>query len=641
MILRHNMLAASLLLCLSCTGQSDSGTDRSTGENSGENSGANTAPATGAGEKRDTPPVHMSFSGGGYHAHAGAAAVMMSLMDRVRHTKTPGASVGLKDITGNVSAFSSNSGGSWFLSQAAYTNKMRTALEAEDAWQTYTRGDGYFGQAYAHISTLKWDTAFCDIIRDKTARQACKDKFENADSFLKFLLSGGTANWHELAVNAVFGKKFKDTAWQAMADQAAIAITGPRQPWAEDKALVFASALLTDAPALNLELADILHIRSLQGRQGGGTDPVPGAAPVMFTVAGDTGSGPTSPFLPGGDVALQYGNWRVLKKEFEKVDNLTATLERNVRFGGATAIDVAASSSAAGAGFIDIPDIRASGLSPYVANALANFAPAFTFKGTEGAHYHGPLKDEQGRPLRLEDMAAQRAVRLADGGFIDNTAVAYMLRHMADTGQLTDGFNILAMDNYPAQPLVDANSKAHFPTGPDVAALFGYPDPNATTRTSTLFGAFSFTGIVPHVFEHDAYFKTSKTGPVPAKDADWCAWIDIPRDSQPPRSGETECLVINHETATDDPEPQYCELFLSYTHYAVKVRENAYFGIDSDDTKTGNLHVFGIMGKNAGVVPDSDFEAGCYTKMMAGVHEVVTGDYPFGNELADLLNLGN
>jgi hypothetical protein len=578
----------------------------------------------------ETGKVYMSFSGGGYHAHAGASSVMMSLMDRVRATAAPDATIGLADITKNVEAFSSNSGGSWFLSQAAYTTKFRTSLEAVDGWKTYTAPDGYFGQAYKYIASLDRDKDVCLPLKllFPDEYDKCTAMVEGADSYLKFLLSGGDANWHELAVNAVFGQKFDDPSWHTMADDVLKLISDERQDWAKDKSLIFASSMLTETPALNYSYG-WATIQSMQGKQNG--DVVPGAAPVIFAVPGASGD-TMSNFLPGGDTEVQYGTAIKVDASFLPDDRIKPfTLPASLSTHPARVIDVAASSSAAGGGFIDVPDMHASGLPADVAALLANFAPAFTLR--DGTTFNGPF----GMKEDLHDLSDKLAVRLADGGFVDNTAVAYMLRYMADNKKLTDGFNILSMDNFPKQPIMVDGGKAQLPTGPDVAGLFGFPNPKATQHTSKLFGVFSYTGIVPHVFESAPYFMGTGENAVPTKGPDWCAWIE------PDGTKADNCVTI--KVTNDHPEDKPCDMYLSYTKYEVKIREfdetenDDYFGLSEKTGVTGTLHVFSNLGSKPGVVPDDDEQARCYAKLMEAVHITVTGDNLFGNTLASLLGL--
>lgn len=587
--------------------------------------------AAGSSSAEDCPTgtgnVHMSFSGGGYHAHAGASGVMMSLMDRMRNSAPSGTQIGMCEVTKNVGVISSNSGGSWFLSQAAYTPTFRDALNQADGISAFTSDDGYFGQAYKVISSLDPTAeveALCKILYpfNEPGRQHCVAKWEGADSFLRFLLTGGDFHWHRLANRVVFGADFELKSWQEMARIARDnPITLERQPWAKSKTLVFASSILTDSPALNHNV-DFSNINTAQGYQGADF-PVPGAAPVMFTVPPSAPWNNDQTFLPGGDITFQYGSWEDGKEgqlgaDAEKV----FTLSSKANFNSAKILDVAASSSAAGGGFIDIPNIERSGYWPAVAALLANFAPAFEF-GSGMLKYKGTLDDTDAKKL-----AAAGAVRLADGGFVDNTAVAYMVRHLQETNQLRSNFNLLAMDNYPKQPLVDSDSNSQFPTGPDVAGLFGYPDPGAVTHITDLLG-FEYRGVVPHIFEPQAYFKPGSGGLVPATEAAWCGWIEPMRGTD-----DQGCATL---IPSNDQDEAQCNLYLSYTPYSVTLKDNTYFGIKGG--LTGTLHVFSVLGAETGVVPTSPFQKGCYGKMMTGIQQAVTGNNPFGNGLADLMGL--
>lgn len=583
----------------------------------------------------------MSFSGGGYHAHAGASGVIMSLIDRMRNEQSnASADIGMCEITKNVGAFSSNSGGSWFLSQAAYTDKFLQSLEEPDAWKAYTEPGGYFGEANKYISTLQWNSAVCDPLNNElikrfypNAYSTCVTDLQAGDSYLKFLLSSGDANWHRLAEEAVFGKKFFDASWHTMAAQANGPLLGTRQNWTKNKSLIFASGLLTQQPALKMPTLgiDTLNIASLEGYQRNTL--VPGAAPVMFTVLGSS-SDRYPPMLPGGDTILKYGEWDTRSEKFIEKADLQQTLPQFANYENIKIIDVAASSSAAGAGFIDISNMRESNLPGPLASTLDNFAPAFTFIDPEGATY---VDDVGSRSL--DKISQQKLVRLADGGFVDNTAVAYMVRYLAENNKLPadEEFNILAMDNYPAPRLEDANSKAQFPTGPDIAALFGYPDPKNDTRTSTMFTKFKYTGLVPHIFDASPYFQEKSYGRVPTKDADWCGWIEPEQANQGSEStGETKCVILNAGGAPD-PDGKKCNIYISYTHYKVTLLDNEYFGITGG--ATGNLHVFSVLGEKTGVVPSSKFQADCYSKLMTGLHQAVADDHMFGNKLASLLGL--
>lgn len=564
-------------------------------------------------------PVYMAFSGGGYHAHAGASAVMMAAMDRLRQQEL--GAVGLADITPNVAAFSSNSGGSWFLTQATFSQKFQTALEADKAWQTYTSPEGYFGQAWSYINASQQKENVCS--KFIIAKKECEQFVDLGGPFFKFLASG-SGRWDELTHNAVFGAKFSNPDLN-MAEELADTQFGDendRLAWAKSIPLVVASATISDAPALAYQdskgiTKPILSLIASQDQSA-----VPGAAPALFFSAGS--SNKTKPnFYPGSDLSLQYGYWNRLKAKFEPQESPVTLGNAEVDYNCLNPIHVAANSSAAGGGFINIPLLRRTIPSADVAVGLNGFAPPYALRDPasdcqqSGKQFSfiGPIK-QSGIPRSLDDFIANRVVRMADGGFVDNTTVAYMLRYMADNGELTEGFNIMAMENLPAQPLKSPN-KVLFPTGGDVGRLFGYPDPDAKVNTSEFFG-FSFTGVTSTVFEPEPFFDPVTKEPT--KGADWEQWIDP--EPEKPKKGI-----------------QYCNLYLSYTQYQVTTKANAYFGLGAEHAGvSGTLHVFAVLGAKAGVVPMNEFQAlTCYPKLVAGVHKAVLDDTLFGTQLQRLM----
>ena len=73
-----------------------------------------------------------------------------------------------------------------------------------------------------------------------------------------------------------------------------------------------------------------------------------------------------------------------------------------------------------------------------IAYILRDLAPAFEID--EGVKWLPSV------PPYVEELAARTAFRLGDGGYNDNTAVAYLLRHLADNGALDD-FEIVTSPN--------------------------------------------------------------------------------------------------------------------------------------------------------------------------------------------------
>lgn len=561
--------------------------------------------------------VFISFSGGGYHAHAAAFSMMVGMKDRLQKTNKD-ADFGT--VTKNVVALSSNSGGSWFLTQAAYSPKFVEYMKSEDAVTQFTSmgpaHTGYLGTVYeyltntgdrcTHMSTK--EMALCRLVDDIALNYNT-----NVSGMVGFLLSGG-GQWDRTTEDAVFGKRFKFPRFDLATSLANVTLGGSRNEWAKDKDLVIASSILTQGPAL---AGKYLTLRSLMGSQSGlkyepasnsltGAKPpqVPGAAPIMLAdIRNSKNKQPD--FFPGGDLELHYGHYFLgsfigSSKKASKQVLKSSVLTDKVK--DLAVIHAAANSSAAGGGFIDVPmylhtDIPAKyknifeDIGGLGARFLNGFAPAYTMHGS--LSFVEDMKAING--LKVPEIAEKQFVRLADGGFIDNTAVAYMLRYMQDNNYLQEGFNLLAMNNFPGQRLVNPSlsdfenaTTQYYPTTRDVALLFDNPSTTQDTTVTVGFGPFHFESVMPAVFERDAYFNKPKP--------DW-----------------------QYPTPKSD-----CDYYIAYTKYDVTTRPNHLFGITKK--VSGSLHVFSIISATAGVVPTSDIEMQCYKEMLDSVYkEVVNG----------------
>ena len=89
-----------------------------------------------------TPQVHIALSGGGWRAHTGHSAWIMSLLNN--------GQISLNEALQNVGAISSNSGGSWFSSKLMFSSKFDKAISAPNAitnWKT----TGWLGQQQGYF----------------------------------------------------------------------------------------------------------------------------------------------------------------------------------------------------------------------------------------------------------------------------------------------------------------------------------------------------------------------------------------------------------------------------------------------------------------------------------------------------------
>ena len=255
-------------------------------------------------------------------------------------------------------------------------------------------------------------------------------------------------------------------------DLAGTTLASPRQEWAAQIDLVFASSLLTEQVFTNQDADHYFHRKFEQDYQLSPTDGsavVANFTPFLFA---STPQGGASLLLPAG---AQAGQWSdQYESGLQQPGTLPATYPRDVRV-----IDTAAASSAAGgaaasqAAMAELSKLLVKGDLPYYA---ADLAPPVELQGGDSAApipFPGTIADHSGSespPTDYANLAARQVVRTADGGYLDNTSVAYLLRHLQDSKKLADGASLVLFMNSTSCG-VPAGSQ----TVPEsVAVLFGY-----------------------------------------------------------------------------------------------------------------------------------------------------------------------
>ena len=562
----------------------------------------------------DSPPTAITFSGGGYHALSGAAAWLMGMMERT-------GTFDLAEITRNAEMIGANSGGSWFTMLGAYSPSFAEELQQPGAYLRFAGSEsGYMGKVWNYIHQLPGGcTAFTNDF-DKGVCNAFLKVTNTAGmdaGFVKFLLSGG-GQWQTVVENSVFGKA---AGWDYYPEVAKLTLADQRNPWAQGRDLVLAGTLLTEAPSLTYTrrtVTGLNYVQTLQGSQAyPPANPVPGGVPLMLSSA----DGVALDLLPGGTLNLEYGTWsrKGVKWDFRPLTETTLeNSDANRALPTLPVINAAAISSAAGGGFIDIPVFK--GNLPIAAKdfttALNGFAPAYQMaEGADGtplmafhANVHQAFVDNpKDADAATRKLAANKVVRTADGGYIDNTAVAQTLRYLQDAnnGTIPAGFNIVAFDNLPA-PQGFWNPKQQsgaFPTGGDIAALFGFNTCDKKGCTMQKEGLhdmklfLSYQGVSAQLFPADQYFQAEGDGGAPLDRVFWS-----PNDEE---------RILCDIGGKQKEQP------LIYSRYPVNVDADApgskLFGITpSNDNVAGTLHVFAFLGAGAAVVPDTADEFACF-----------------------------
>ena len=577
------------------------------------------------------PSVHLALSGGGYHALSGAASWWMGMMER-------NGDYDFESAASNVKAISSGSGGTWFLTLTTYSKTFVEQLQSEGEYKNFaaptkalTKQTGYMTNVWKYI---RHPHGGCDAVLP-SVRPLC-DAFvgllnvAGQAGFVNFLLSGG-GQWQSVIENSVFGKA---KSWPYYKEVKDLTISGNRNAWAQDKDLIFNTAILTEEPALTfsflLDLPIVGNvyegIQSLQGSQPAfaGDTMIRGAAPLALAVTGDT----TVDFLPGGTMNLKYGTWKDGFHDGDAANSLTND-EMNAVVGQFPVINAAAASSAAAGGYIDIPDMTGNiPKTSMLAVALDGAAPGYQFYDATTKQsvvkFHADVnKDFHGTPAVAaftSKLAANKVTRLTDAGFVDNTAVAPMVRYLQDSsadGQIPDGFNIVSFDDFPLPPpnWDPVKMTGTFPTGADVAGLFGFDNCNKTSCSMQKDGlkhgsmlGLVFVGSSAQVFDCDGYFPPSGQagkcdGPPLTKNLFWTA------------TGDNR-IMCGKDSDVEQP--------LTYSRIDVTINTDLpgskLFGLTANNNGVkGTLHVFAILGGTAAVVPGSAIQYACYDTMIQGM----------------------
>jgi hypothetical protein len=363
-------------------------------------------------------PVWMSISGGGYHSHTAQAAWTMGMIEA--------SGQDLDGVMANVAGIGTSSGSSWFVAQLAWSEPFRAALEDEpEAWGT----TGYLGQTIDLFALGDPCAAWSG-----PAGVMCDNVEPLQPLFAVLGLPGvGALDWEAFVDHVVFAPFGMDT------ELAAARLDSPRLPWAEGKSIVFGATLLTDDVVL-AEESGFPYDKDLYTAK-----PTDLAIPSLnkFTAA-YLASVPRadlvapSLFAPG-ELALDYTTNAFFDPP-EAASTFPAAPALSV-----TLIQAAAVSSATGGAAASVQVVNESGYDDGVpltdeemASIAKDFAPAFRI-GAAGFERFEPT-------YGLDASAADRAVRLCDSGFIDNTGVTFILRHLADNA-LLDDFTLVAFIN--------------------------------------------------------------------------------------------------------------------------------------------------------------------------------------------------
>ena len=134
--------------------------------------------------------LHISFSGGGFFSHTVLSGVVSGIIDhQMDGLNNPDYETQLDHLFGRTKHITSNSGGSWFMSQLAFSPTFQTGLEnTRLAWDS---GAGYLGQAelFTNIAPCPFDSVLPSIC----------NSFGNSVLMLEYF----QMNWERLVTEGV------------------------------------------------------------------------------------------------------------------------------------------------------------------------------------------------------------------------------------------------------------------------------------------------------------------------------------------------------------------------------------------------------------------------------------------------------
>lgn len=419
-------------------------------------------PTSGAAEVTSAPhSVHVAFAGGGWRAHTGHSGWIMSLLDNGNKT--------LDQVFTHVETVSSNSGGSWFNTMLSYSTDFTTAIQASNAIETWAtpgpKATGWLGQ-----QQYLFDQAPCHAV--------------SGEEFLGCVFwhyTGGVkeaTNWHQVIEKIVFGNN-------AITEN----LNGTRQSWATDKSLLLAATLLTREVVIGQRglTADKQYYQAcfppstpdLRGDDGASCTDATGkpadVTPVTFSSLAKDSKLTQPAFLPSVKFATsgQKLNMGYSENALWSPAKANAMIANPIQSHGVPVITAAAASSAA-AGFVASHEVSNNWELSYL-----GMAEPVSFQ------LAGGLKKINPNGMAVQSLADAKVVQIADGGPVDNSGVAQIVRFLQLNNQAS-GFNIVAFDN--VQQVYTPTSGNGAKVGIDLANLFGQGLSNGDQICSGLHG---------------------------------------------------------------------------------------------------------------------------------------------------------
>ena len=505
----------------------------------------------------------VAFAGGGWRAHTGHSAWVMALLSASDNGT-------LQDAFSNIDALSSNSGGSWFSTMLNYSNEFVSSIEDADAVNNWSKSgssaSGWLGQ-----QQYLFDQASCHLF--------------SGDAFLACVFrhyTGGVSNaayWKNVVEEIVFrNNKITEP------------LNGNRQAWAKDKPLLLAATMLTNEVVVGEVGIEKQYYQACVAPSTPATYNDSGAScsasvttrnvdvtPVTFSSVPQSGKFEAPPFFSALNVGTANTklNMAYTENSYKHSKPFKADIVNPVA-NDQVPVMIAASASSAAAGFAASRAVTGSWEESYLGSD-----EALSFR------LEGGLEYLRANDIKAQDLKGLKVIQIADGGAVDNSAVAQLVSFLQQNNKAS-GFNIIAFDN--VQKLYQPTGNAP-KVGIDIANLFGKGLSNGNQICSGANGSGTCV-TVPDL----AVFSASGLS-------------------------ATQLPTWSAKAPTNDPAKGIVNELI-YTKYTVTTVDNPTFGVAAG--ATGTLHAFTAAWSNANTAPtdktlDGDFKA--YGDMLAFINQ--------------------
>ena len=558
-----------------------------------------------------TSDRYLALSGGGWNAHSSHAGLLAGAMDALAAT---GKDNNIDNLLGQVKKLSSSSGGTWFSTQLSYADAFRKQFESRSGRDSYTTS-GYNGELRKLFEGLGYNADGSVKLPPLTG--AAKLSFDLLNKGLDLIiqevakLTGVAEKTIRTGLDtALFtGSLALDTtiksgiSWLGFVNNYVnkpldisgalngLTLESSRNPWAQDVDLILPGVMQTSEVALGSYLNQ-LNIPAVVTHRATPNGSVPSQlhfTPVsLISKAGSSaGANPTGQALfTAGDFTSTYQGevlgvrtGRAVKKV------IPSSLSNKLDIATVSAISSAAVGMLAGpdsltSSLFDNPNI------PALAKAALNTAQdAFAVLMKDLAPgvsiqngILGPVPQLSASQRNVSGAADVGGVRMADSGYLDNSAVACLVRDIQESKGTASPFNITLwmQSNEAADPVTglnkrvriaaDASSLSTFGLPSEVPQIFGQSKGDGSLDGDRIIQALSPPGLPIYVpaatiFDPSAWYGKTK--------ADWSYSKD--------------------------------NINLSYFNLDVTTVDNKTFGIKAG--QSGKLHIFNAVNPESFAAP--------------------------------------